>query len=369
MLGCPYGSHRVIEPEGVLPQAAWKVSNDTSTLYDNEIMIDVEALNIDSASFRQMAEAAGGVAQAPSPAAYPSPFQGEGAAATHGVADRIAEMILKTVAERGKQHNPVTNSGGMLIGRVARIGPALLGRYDVAEGDDVATLVSLSLTPLRIDRIKAVHPEIDRVDIEGQAILFERTALVRLPADMPRTMALAILDVAGAAPQTHRLVKPGQAVLILGAGGKSGMLCAAAARQGLGPAGRVIGAGHSHRSTERIRGLGLCDVVLQVDAQRPLEVEAKAREATGGRMADLTINCTNAADTEMASILATREGGTVYFFNMATSFARAALGAEGIARDVTLVIGNGYAAGHAGFSLELVRRSPALRRVFEEMYG
>jgi len=88
MLGCPYGSHRVIEPEGVLPQAAWKVSNDTSTLYDNEIMIDVEALNIDSASFRQMAEAAGGVAQAPSPAAYPSPFQGEGRVRVHSPTGR-----------------------------------------------------------------------------------------------------------------------------------------------------------------------------------------------------------------------------------------------------------------------------------------
>ena len=40
---------------------------------------------------------------------------------------------------------------------------------------------------------------------------------------------------------------------------------------------------------------------------------------------------------------------------MATSFAAAALGAEGLAADVTMLIGNGYVPGHAAFALDLVR--------------
>ena len=50
---------------------------------------------------------------------------------------------------------------------------------------------------------------------------------------------------------------------------------------------------------------------------------------------------------------------------MATSFAAAALGAEGLAADVTLMIGNGYAAGHADFALDVLRGSPGAQALFE----
>jgi L-erythro-3,5-diaminohexanoate dehydrogenase len=90
---------------------------------------------------------------------------------------------------------------------------------------------------------------------------------------------------------------------------------------------------------------------------------------TGGRMADVTINCVNVAGTEMASIMATRDDGVIYFFSMATSFTRAALGAEGIGYDVAMLIGNGYAKNHAEDSMRLLRESPKLREVFEKMFA
>jgi L-erythro-3,5-diaminohexanoate dehydrogenase len=64
-------------------------------------------------------------------------------------------------------------------------------------------------------------------------------------------------------------------------------------------------------------------------------------------------------------VLATRDGGTVVFFSMATSFTAAALGAEGLAADVTMLIGNGYVPGHAAAALDLVRAEPGVRRLFE----
>ena len=60
MKGNKYGIHRVIEPQGVLTQAAYKIDNDMTKLYSNEIMCDVISLNIDSASFTQISEACGG---------------------------------------------------------------------------------------------------------------------------------------------------------------------------------------------------------------------------------------------------------------------------------------------------------------------
>jgi L-erythro-3,5-diaminohexanoate dehydrogenase len=80
------------------------------------------------------------------------------------------------------------------------------------------------------------------------------------------------------------------------------------------------------------------------------------------------INCASVGNTEMATVLSVRDGGTAIFFSMATSFTAAALGAEGVGKDVTMVMGNGYVPGHAELTLDLLRSEPALRAFFEERY-
>ncbi|MBY9009398.1 MAG: L-erythro-3,5-diaminohexanoate dehydrogenase, partial [Candidatus Lokiarchaeota archaeon] len=80
------------------------------------------------------------------------------------------------------------------------------------------------------------------------------------------------------------------------------------------------------------------------------------------------INCLSIPNSELTSILPVRDKGIVYFFSMATSFTKAALGAEGIGKDVTMIIGNGYTKNHAQITLDLLRESETLRRIFEEKY-
>ncbi|MDD2481379.1 MAG: L-erythro-3,5-diaminohexanoate dehydrogenase [Lutispora sp.] len=343
--GCKYGTHRVIEPKGVLPQPAKKIDNNMDVLYDNEILINVQTLNVDSASFTQIKNQAG------------------------GDETKIAEIMKGIVADRGKHQNPVTGSGGMLIGIVEKIGEALEGKIDLKVGDKIATLVSLSLTPLRIDNIKEIRKDIDQVDIDGKAILFESGIYSKIPTDMPEKLVLSALDVAGAPAQVARLVKPGDTVLIIGAGGKSGMLCCYEAKKRAGVTGKVIGLCHSQKSTERLQKLGFADVVFSANAQMPVEVMNKVAEYTNGEMADITINNVNVTDTEMTSILSTKNTGLVYFFSMATSFTKAALGAEGVGSDVTMMIGNGYTKGHADITLQILRESEAIRKVFTELYA
>ncbi|HHW57011.1 MAG TPA: L-erythro-3,5-diaminohexanoate dehydrogenase [Clostridia bacterium] len=345
MMGCKYGSHRVIEPKGVLPQAAYKISNDMSVLYDNEILIDVIALNIDSASFTQLKEEAG------------------------GDVERIKAKILEIVHERGKMQNPVTGSGGMLIGRVEKIGDALVRKRDLKVGDKIATLVSLTLTPLRIDEILSIKLGIDRVEIKGKAILFESGVYAKLPEDMEETLALAALDVAGAPAQTAKLVKPGQSVLVLGANGKSGMLCCYEAKKRVGPTGKVIGVVRREEAKRKVEELDICHEVIIADAQKPLEVLNEVLRVNKGKEVDIAINCVNIPNTEMATILPVRDEGIAYFFSMATSFTKAALGAEGVGKDITMIIGNGYTKDHAEITLQELRENEKLRKVFEGMYA
>ena len=339
---CKYGTNRVISPKGVLPQTAQKIDNERD-IYPNEILIDVISLNIDSASFTQLKEEAG------------------------GSKEKIANKIMEIVAERGKMQNPVTGSGGMLIGSVAKIGENLIDR-DLQVGDKIATLVSLSLTPLRINKIKDIQINIDRVDIEGQAILFETGIYAKLPSDMTEALALAALDVAGAPAQTAKLVKPGDSVLVLGAGGKSGMLCCYEAMKRVGPTGNVVALYRSEADGERLISNKFAHHIIQSDVTRPLEIMEKALTVNGGKEFDISINCVNIPNSEMASILPVRDGGIAYFFSMAVSFTKAALGAEGVGKDINMIIGNGYSKGHAEITLELLRESSALMKIFEERY-
>ena len=350
--GNKYGTHRVIEPKGVLPQPANKIDNNMDEIYDNEILIDVQTLNIDSASFTDIHN-------------YAKQQAGEGAS-TEAIMEEVKKEMLLNVELQGKHRNRRTGSGGMLLGKVEKIGDALKGKIDLKEGDRIATLVSLSLTPLRIDEILEIRPEVDQVDIKGKAILFESGIYAKIPTDMPEKLALSALDVAGAPAQTAKLCQYGQTVVILGAGGKSGMLCCYEAKKRVGVTGKVIGIANSPKSTQRIKDLGFCDIVESAAGMTPVQVYEKL---TNGKMADVTINCVNVPDQEMTAVLCTKDDGIVYFFSMATSFTKASLGAEGIGSDVNMIMGNGYTKGHAEFTLQELRESPELRKIFEELYA
>lgn len=343
--GNKFGVHRVIEPKGVLPQPAWKIDNNMDEIYDNEILIDVIRLNIDSASFHQICEEFGKDEEI------------------------VAKRVKALVEERGKHHNPVTGSGGMLIGRVEKIGDKLKGKIDLKEGDKIATLVSLSLTPLRVDKVKKVHLNVDQVEIEGKAILFESGIYAKLPEDMTENLALSILDVAGAPAQAERLVREGDTVLIIGANGKSGLICSQVAKDKAGKSGLVIGTARTDKSKAMAMELGAVDHYFSADSTNALDIYNNVYKLTDGKMCDVVINCVNVNDTEMASILSCKDRGVVYFFSMATSFTKAALGAEGVGQDIDMILGNGYARNHANISLDVIRKSPKLKKIFEEKYS
>ena len=337
----PVGLHRVLEPAGVLPQAAWRLDADPAVAPD-EVRVRVERLNLDAASFRQLSEKHGGDGNA------------------------VRAEVLEIVQSRGKMHNPVTGSGGMLVGTVEEVGPE--SPLGLAAGDRIATLVSLTLTPLHIsDGLARWDGRSEQVPCDGHAVLFGRSVAAHLPDDLPAELALAVMDVCGAPALTARVVAKYVAqgrppvVAVVGGAGKSGSLALAAARRA--GAARTIGVVPVEREREALQAAGLADVVALADARNPVALAAAVERAGGP--ADVTVVCVDVPGCEHGAILATADLGTVVFFSMATSFAAAALGAEGLAADVTLLIGNGYAAGHADFALDVLRASPGARGLFE----
>lgn len=331
----PVGLHRVLRPAGVLPQAA-EVLDAGAELWPDEVRIDVERLNLDAASYRQLAER----------------FGGDGAA--------VRAEVLAIVGRRGKMQNPVTGSGGMLVGTVAEVGPAsLLG---LVVGDRVATLVSLTLTPLQItDDLAGWDGRSEQVPAAGHAILFARSIAAVLPADLPVPLSLAVMDVCGAPALTARVVAGYERprVAVIGGAGKSGSLSLVAARRA--GAASTVAVVPVEAEAQRLRTAGIADEIALADARDPVALAAAV-----GAPADVTVVCVDVPGCEGGAILATAERGSVIFFSMATSFSAAALGAEGLAADVTMLVGNGYLPGHAAYAVDLLRTEPGVRQLFEE---
>jgi L-erythro-3,5-diaminohexanoate dehydrogenase len=361
----PFGLHRVVQPEGVLPQAAWKL-DPHAPLGPDEVRIEVERLNLDAASYRQLVEE----------------HDGDGAA--------VRDAVTGIVRERGKMHNPVTGSGGMLIGTVAEVGPS--SPLGLQVGQRVATLVSLTATPLILDDVADWDGLSEQVPCTGSAVLFGRSIAAVLPDDLPAKQALAVFDVCGAPALTARVVgdltakgmtigyparpsgeapapraKPGTTVVcVIGAAGKSGSLSLAAARSA-GAAHR-IGVVRSPEEREallaanRLDPQPLATTVIVADARNPVLLAEKVRAAGG--LADVTVVCVDAPGCEHGAVLSTAERGTIIFFSMATSFSAAALGAEALAADVTMLVGNGYSVGHADLALKEFRKSAGVQALF-----
>ena len=334
-MGDPYGLRRVVRPKGALPQQA-EVLDPHLPLGPDELSIEVERLNVDAASFRQLAQEAKGDAQ------------------------RISTRVADIVRARGKMHNPVTGSGGMLIGRVAEVGPEHPAAAELKAGDRIATLVSLTLTPLVLQEIERVQ----RYENELSVIMIDIDNFKKLNDEFGHLLGDETLRQVSTifSGNLRKVDIAGERVLVLGAGKSGSLACAQARKNGA----HVTALDYRPDAPSALVHEGLADAAIAVDATQPLEVYARALQAG---LYDLVVNCASVPGTEMGSILAARDGGEVLFFSMATSFTAAALGAEGVGKDVRLTIGNGYARGHAELALELVRSTPALQRLFAARVG
>jgi len=325
-----FGIHRSLEPPGVLPHQADRL-NTSLPLKDDEVLIDVDLINVDSASWQQIRES------------------------TDGDVKAIVARILEIVREHGKLQNPVTGSGGMLVGTVVALGTH---RVEPAIGTRIASLVSLAVTPLVLDEIVALDSGSERVKVKGTAILFGSSPYVEVPDDLPDHTVLSVLDVCGAPAWMARLAKPGMNVVVLGAGGKSGLLSVAQALRSVGPSGRVLGLCYPPPTTSVVEHLGA--EAAAVDCTDPGAVIECVTEIFEGATADLVFVCANVPGCEGAAVLACSDEGRIVFFSMATSFVAAALTAEGMGKSCEMTIGNGYVPGHAELALNLVRDEPAL---------
>lgn len=342
MLSDKFGINRSIEPKASLPQPAWKLDN-TMALRSSEILIDVRIININLVSFNEILEEA--------------EYQEE----------RIKDRIIDIIKERGKLHNPVTGTGGMLYGRVVQMGERYPNNYGLKVGDEIVSLTSLSLTPIRLERIISIDYENAQLEVEGKCILFANSPIIRKPEDLPLKLVICVLDEAGAPCRTDQIVKENQRVLIMGANGKIGLLCAYAAKDRLAGTGSLAGIVKSGQSKEEIAKYNIFDEILMIDAANT-ENFYKLEEGDAEKY-DIVINCVNSPNTEMASLLSVKDKGIIYFATLSCDYKLTSLTAEGIGKEITIVPYTGYMEGHSDYALNLVRKYKELRELLQYQYN
>ena len=344
----PTGLHRVLDDGTVLPQAAQRLDT-RAELWPDEVRVRIERLNLDAASFRQLER-------------------------THGEdGDAVRAAVLDIVAARGKMQNPETGSGGMLVGTVEEVGPE--SPLGLQVGDRVATLVSLTLTPLVIeDGLARWDGRSEQVPCDGYAVLFGRSIAAVIPDDLDPALSLSVMDVCGAPALTARVVEEWSRLRPTDTGTDSGRRRGHRWRRQVRfaqPGRRPRGRGRAHdrrrpppgraRPARRRRAGGRGRHLPTPATRSPCATRSRG----AGGPADVTVVCVDVPGCEGGAILATAEGGTVIFFSMATSFSAAALGAEGLAADVRMIVGNGYVPGHAAYALDLLRGNAGVRGLFE----
>jgi L-erythro-3,5-diaminohexanoate dehydrogenase len=325
------GADRVVAPSGFLPQPA-ETLDPSGPVRPHELEIAVERLCLDSTSHRQIAASAGGDAGA------------------------MAARVEEIVAERGKMHNPVTDSGGILMGTVSAVGAEFPDAPEI--GTPTVTLASLTLTPLRLDEVTHLDPASPQVGVRGTAYICGRAAWTELPSFLSAEKALEVFDVCAAASHTRDLVPVDGSVCVLGAGHAGKLALAAARDASLSSMLTVVDVDSD--AVAHALSHGLADIGVTTDLRDPLGALA-AMQAAGVPPADLTVVVVNATGCEAAAILATAPAGRILFFSMATSFGTAALTSDGLSSDARMVIGSGFSPDRGTYALDLVRRNRGLR--------
>ncbi|MFN3995311.1 MAG: L-erythro-3,5-diaminohexanoate dehydrogenase [bacterium] len=335
------GIHRSINPKNVLPQAAYKVDNSLP-IRDCEILFEVDSLNLDSASFKNILDI------------------------SQNSKEEIKKTVMEIVKNRGKMHNPNTNSGGVFKGKIKEIGKYFSefhkNKYKI--GSKVVSLTSLTFTPLFLEKIIDVDIENHTLYVQGYAILFLKSPFAVIDEyNFEEEVIMKVLDVAGAPAQVARYCKISDNVIVLGSG-KSAILACHEIRKRIKPTGKLFVISNNPKELEYFKKIGLCDYIIVSDVTNPIETYQKYLEVSED-LADLVVNCTNVPDTETSTILLTKDKGIAYFFSMATSFQKAALQAEGLAKNIELIIGNGYYPDHYKIALNCLIENSHIYQFFK----
>ena len=330
-----YGMSRVIEPHQVFPTTAWRLDN-TRELAPDEVRVSIRRIHIEGTSFRQICQEC------------------------HDNDEAIRQKIIDIVIRRGKLHNPVTDTGGLLYGIVEEVGSAYVTDKNLKAGDEVICNTSLASIPIYINKVTAIDRAYNQVDAEGYAIIYRPIPIVRKPQGLPVDLLLFTLNESGTLYSVSKAAAEakGGSFLVAGNNLMLNLLFGHTIRKAAGEKARIVsiidkatnttieGSRMEELVNRTFNEIHYTNILRPMDCIQSLDMEGHF---------DVTVNCADIPGAETLTILATREGGTVFFSNLINNYNIALYITETIARQLTINCAAGYLEQYDEFDLVLVR--------------
>ncbi|MHC1722012.1 MAG: sigma-54 interaction domain-containing protein [Aminipila sp.] len=327
-----YGVNRVLEPKYVLPTSAWKLDNSRE-IAPEEMRISIKRLHIETTSFKQICLEAN----------------------NHD--EQIKEKIMDIVLKRGKLHNPVTDTGGLLYGVVDEIGEEYRNKKNLKVGDEMICNTSLAGVPLYINRIISVDKAYTQVEVEGYAIVFDKIPVVKKPEGVPLNLLLFIFNESGTLYRVSREIEGRKKFLVLGNNIMTNLMFGYVIRKKAGIDAEImclfdkktdlviVGKSIDKLLSEVFNEVHYVNILRPMECLEKLNIESRF---------DMTVNCADLPGAETINILATKSDGTVVFANLINNYNIALYITESISKNLEIKCADGYLEKYDEFDIEVV---------------
>lgn len=327
-----YGLNRVLEPQYVLPTSAWRLDNSRD-IREDELRIDVKLIHLESTNFKQICIEA------------------------NDNDAKMKQLIFDIVIRRGKLHNPVTDTGGVLYGTVSEIGKDFDNDKGYKPGDEVICNASLASFPLYIDKIISIDKAFGQIEVEGYAILHNKMPIIRKPESLPTNLLLYVFDKSGTIFSLSRYAVDKKNCLVVGNNLVSNLIFGYAIRKVAGEDANIVCL-FDKKTDVILRGSTIDELmskifnkVYSMDILKPIECIENLEEA--GQF-DLTVNCADIPGAETVNILATKDGGNVVFANFINNYNIALYITEALPKQLILRCADGYIEEYDEYDMEIV---------------
>lgn len=332
-MSTPYGIRRVLEPKHVLPTSAWKLDNSRN-IYPDELKVSIQRIHLEGTGFKQICTE------------------------SNDDEKKIRQAIIDIVIRRGKLHNPVTDTGGLIMGRVEEIGAEYDNRLGLKVGDAVICNASAASIPLYIEDITAVNRAFNQIEANGYAIVHSLIPLVKTQEDVPLDMLMFVFDQSGTLYRLHELIGDKKRFLVVGNSMLTNLIYGYVIRRTAGKSAEITCL-LDKRTGMRFTGRGIDRLISMVfnemnylDILRPMEC---MRQLDAESSFDLSINCAEIPGAETINILATKPGGTVMFANLINNLNIALYITESISKNLEVRGAEGYLEKYDQFDVDIVR--------------
>ena len=328
-----YGIKRVLEPQHVLPTSAWRLDNSRN-IYPDELRVSIKRIHLEGTGFEQICTE------------------------VNDNEKKIKQQIIDIVIRRGKLHNPVTDTGGLVMGVIEEIGSEYHNPQGLKVGDKIICNVSVASVPMYIEDITSLNKAFNQVEATGYAIVHDLIPLVKIPEELPLDLMMFTFDQSGTLYRLHQLIGDSKKFLVVGNSMLTNLLYGYVIRREVGPKAEIVCL-FDKRTSMRMVGKGIDELIEKVfnevhfiNILRPMEC---MRQLNAESLFDFSINCAEIPGAETINILATKPEGTVLFANLINNLNIALYITESMSKPLCVRCAEGYLKEYDIFDMEIVR--------------